>query len=731
MVPDELIKAHRSRALTPDRPVLRGTAQNPDAFFQAREACNGFYDKCPETVQQTMDDFAKLIGRSYHLFDYVGHPEAERVIVLMGSGAETAHETIDWMLAKGEKVGIVKVRLYRPFPIRQFIAALPKSVKSIAVLDRTKEAGSIGEPLYLDILAALREAKDAGYAPFAKDPSVIGGRYGLSSKEFTPACVKAVFDELAKSAPKVHFTVGIVDDVTHLSLPVDPEFDIEPVDVVRGVFFGLGSDGTVGANKNSIKIIGEETDNHAQGYFVYDSKKAGAITISHLRFGPRKIRSAYLIKRANFVACHQFNFLDKYDMTGYAVPGGVFLLNAPFDKDAIWDQLPREVQQDLIEKKLKFYVIDAIKVAKDTGMGGRINTIMQTCFFAVSGVLPREEAIARIKETIKKTYEKKGMEVVQKNYAAVDETLANMHEVKVPAKVTATSGRPSIVSDAAPDFVKRVSAVMIEQKGDLLPVSAFPPDGTWPTATSQWEKRNIALDIPVWDETICIQCNKCALVCPHAAIRAKVYEPSHLEQRQACELQVDRLQGSRVQGDEVHDPGRPRGLHRLHPLRGDLSCQGQVESEAQGARHEAPDAAPRAGGRELRLLPRTAGSRPDEGQDRQQGLAVPAAALRVLGRMRRMRRDALREAPDPALRRPGADRQRDRLLIDLRRQPAHDALRGRPATAAVRPGRTRSSRTTRSSPSASGWRSTRTQRLGARSSEGPGREARRRAGRDS
>ncbi len=528
MIPDELIKAHRGRALTPDRPVLRGTAQNPDAFFQAREACNGFYDKCPETVQQTMDDFAKLIGRSYHLFDYAGHPDAERVIVMMGSGAETAHETIDWMLAKGEKVGIVKVRLYRPFPIRQFIAALPKSVKSIAVLDRTKEAGAIGEPLYLDILAALREAKDAGYAPFTNDPAVIGGRYGLSSKEFTPACVKAVFDELAKSAPKVHFTVGIVDDVTHLSLPVDPEFDIEPVDVVRGVFFGLGSDGTVGANKNSIKIIGEETDNHAQGYFVYDSKKAGAITISHLRFGPRKIRSAYLIKRANFVACHQFNFLDKYDMTGYAVPGGVFLLNTPFDKDAIWDQLPREVQQDLIEKKLKFYVIDAIKVAKDTGMGGRINTIMQTCFFAVSGVLPREEAIARIKETIKKTYEKKGMEVVQKNYAAVDETLANMHEVKVPAKVTATRGRPSIVSDAAPDFVKRVSAVMIEQKGDLLPVSAFPPDGTWPTATSQWEKRNIALDIPVWDEAVCIQCNKCALVCPHAAIRAKVYEPSHV-----------------------------------------------------------------------------------------------------------------------------------------------------------------------------------------------------------
>jgi pyruvate-ferredoxin/flavodoxin oxidoreductase len=529
MIPDALVQAHRERALTPDHPVLRGTAQNPDVFFQAREACNGFYDRCPDLVQQTMDDFAGRIGRAYRLFDYVGHPEAERVVILMGSGAETAHETVDWMLGKGEKVGMVKVRLYRPFAVRQFIAALPKSVKSIAVLDRTKEPGALGEPLYVDVLAALREAKDAGLSLFAAEPRVVGGRYGLSSKEFTPACVKAVFDELAKPAPKPHFTVGIVDDVTHLSLPVDPEFDIEPADVVRGVFFGLGSDGTVGANKNSIKIIAEETENDGQGYFVYDSKKAGAITISHLRFGPRKIRSTYLIKRANFVACHQFSFLDKYDMTGYAVPGGIFLLNAPFGTHEIWNHLPREVQQDLIEKRLKFYVIDAVEVARKTGMGGRINTIMQTCFFAVSGVLPREEAVAKIKQTIKKTYEKKGMEVVQKNYAAVDETLANMHEVGVPAAVTATRGRPAIVSDAAPDFVKRVSAVIIEQKGDSLPVSAFPPDGTWPTATSQWEKRNIAIDIPVWDEKICIQDNKCVLICPHAAIRAKVYEPGLLD----------------------------------------------------------------------------------------------------------------------------------------------------------------------------------------------------------
>jgi len=529
MIPDALVQSHRERALTPDRPVLRGTAQNPDVFFQAREACNLFYDRCPEIVQQTMDDFARRIGRAYHLFDYVGHPAAERVVILMGSGAETAHETVEWMVAKGEKVGMVKVRLYRPFAIKQFIDALPKSVQSIAVLDRTKEPGAVCEPLHLDVLAALREAKDAGFSPFAADPRVIGGRYGLSSKEFTPGCVKAVFDELAKPAPKAHFTVGIVDDVTHLSLPVDPEFDIEPADVVRGVFFGLGSDGTVGANKNSIKIIAEETENDGQGYFVYDSKKAGAVTISHLRFGPRKIRSTYLIKRANFVACHQFSFLDRYDMTGYAVPGGIFLLNAPYGKDEIWDHLPREVQQDLIEKRLRFYVIDAVEVARKTGMGGRINTIMQTCFFAVSGVLPPAEAVAKIKETIKKTYEKKGMEVVQKNHAAVDETLANMHEVRVPAAVTATRGRPAIVSDAAPDFVKRVSAVIIEQKGDTLPVSAFTPDGTWPTATSQWEKRNIAIEIPVWDEMVCIQDNKCVLVCPHAAIRAKVYEPSLLD----------------------------------------------------------------------------------------------------------------------------------------------------------------------------------------------------------
>ncbi len=528
MMSDDQIKAHRERALTPDHPVLRGTAQNPDAFFQGREAINQFYTACPGHVQATFDAFAKIAGRQYKLFDYVGHPQAERVIVVMGSGAETVHELVDHMVAKGEKIGMVKVRLYRPFVIKDFIAALPKTTTAIAVLDRTKEPGAIGEPLYLDIIAALREAKDQGISTFTKDPIVVGGRFGLSSKEFTSAMAKAVYDNLSSSQPRNHFTVGIIDDVTHLSLPWDPEFHTEPSDVIRGVFFGLGADGTVGANKNSIKIIGEETPNYAQGYFVYDSKKAGTITISHLRFGPRPIRSTYLVTKANFVACHQYVFLDKYDVLSYAVPGGVFLLNAQFEPDKIWDELPREVQQQILDKKLQFYVIDAYDVAKRTGMGGRINTIMQTCFFAISGVLPREEAIEKIKETIRKTYGKKGDAVVQKNYQAVDATLASLYRVKVPEKITAKRSMPPIVSDKAPEFVKNVTAVMQANKGDTLPVSAFPIDGTWPTGTTKWEKRNIALEIPVWDPAICLQCNKCALVCPHATIRPKIYEAAQL-----------------------------------------------------------------------------------------------------------------------------------------------------------------------------------------------------------
>jgi pyruvate-ferredoxin/flavodoxin oxidoreductase len=528
MIGDELVAAHRERALTPDKPVLRGTAQNPDVFFQAREACNGYYLACPEVVEKAMARFAEQTGRAYNLFDYVGHPQAERVIVMMGSGAEVAHETVEHLVSRGEKVGVLKVRLFRPFSIRHFAQALPATVRAIAVLDRCKEPGSIGEPLYLDVVTAIREAREAGLSPLSVDPLVIGGRYGLSSKEFHPGHVKAVFDELVRrEGPRNHFTVGIVDDVTHTSIEVDSDFDIEADERVRSVFFGLGADGTVGANKNSIKIIGEETENDAQGYFVYDSKKSGAVTISHLRFGPGPIRSSYLIRKASFVACHQFGFLEKYDMLDYAVPGGTFLLNSPYPKDEVWRNLPRKVQEQVVEKKLKLYAIDAYKVAEETGMGSRINSIMQTCFFAISGVLPRDEAIAQIKKAIEKTYGKKGAEVVKRNFASVDATLENLHEIPVGQPTGTIRMRPT-VPEAAPDFVQRVQAVIIEGKGDLLPVSAFPVDGTWPTATAQWEKRAIALDIPVWDEKICIQCNKCAFVCPHAAIRAKVYAPDAL-----------------------------------------------------------------------------------------------------------------------------------------------------------------------------------------------------------
>jgi pyruvate-ferredoxin/flavodoxin oxidoreductase len=529
LIDDNLVREHRERALNPDRPFLRGTAQNPDTFFQNREAGNTFYQRCPAIVQEAMDRFAKQVGREYHLFDYVGHPEADRVIVLMGSGAEIAHEAIDWLNANGYKVGIVKVRLYRPFDIEAFVRALPKTTKFIAVLDRTKEPGAVGEPLHVDVISALREAKETGLSTFEKDPAVIGGRYGLSSKEFTPAMVKAVFDEMAKGQPKNHFTVGINDDVTYTSLDVDYTFDIEPDNVVRGVFFGLGADGTVGANKNSIKIIGEETDNFAQGYFVYDSKKSGAITISHLRFGPNLIRSSYQIRKANFVACHQFVFLDKYDVLSFAADKAVFLLNAPYEANEVWDHLPIEVQDQIIKKKLRLYAIDAYSVAQETGMGSRINTIMQTCFFAISGVLPRDEAIAKIKGAIKKTYGKKGDEIVRRNFEAVDKTLANLHEINVPEKVTATRHRPPTVPECAPDFVKNVTAVMMANRGDDLPVSAFPPDGTWPTGTVVWEKRNVALEVPIWDPAVCIQCCKCSMVCPHATIRAKVYDPELLK----------------------------------------------------------------------------------------------------------------------------------------------------------------------------------------------------------
>ena len=519
LLDDELIRAHRARALSPEHPVLRGSAQNPDVYFQMRETVNPYYTATPGIVQEIMDKFARITGRHYNLFDYSGHPEAERVVIIMGSGGETTEESVKYLAGKGEKVGALRVRLYRPFSVEHFIKALPKSVKFISVLDRTKEPGSCGEPLYLDVVTALVEGNRT-------DIKVIGGRYGLSSKEFTPAMVKATLEELNKPEPKNHFTVGINDDVAHTSLDVDTSFIIEPEDTVRCVFFGLGADGTVGANKNSIKIIGEETDNFAQGYFYYDSKKSGTVTISHLRFGPQPIRAPYLIEmnQATFVACHQFNFLERVDMLKYAKLGGTFLLNSMYGPDEIWDHLPVEVQKDIIEKKLKFYVINGYEVAEKTGMGGRMNTIMQTAFFAISGILPPESAIAEIKHAIEKTYGKRGEAVVKMNFDAVDATVQNLHEVKVPAEITSKITRRAAVPNEAPEFVRDVLGPIIGFDGDNIPVSAFPVDGTFPTGTTQWEKRNLALEIPVWETDLCIQCGKCVMVCPHAVIRHKVYD---------------------------------------------------------------------------------------------------------------------------------------------------------------------------------------------------------------
>ncbi|MEO8391513.1 MAG: pyruvate:ferredoxin (flavodoxin) oxidoreductase [Chloroflexota bacterium] len=521
MVTDEMVADYRSRALSPEHPVVRGTAHNPDTFFQARETVNPFYAACPKLVQQAMDKFAQITGRQYRLYEYYGDPEATRVVILMGSGCETVQETVDALNAQGEHVGVLKVRLYRPFDAKAFIEGLPITTERIAVLDRTKEPGSSGEPLYLDTVTAL-------YEEWSGCPKVVGGRYGLSSKEFTPAMVKAVFDNLAHELPKNHFTIGINDDVSHTSLSYDPEFSIEPEDTVRAIFYGLGSDGTVGANKNSIKIIGENTPNYAQGYFVIDSKKSGSMTISHLRFGPNPIRAPYLISKANFVACHQPGFLERYDVLREAAPDSVFLLNTIYDHIDAWDHLPQRVQEQLIAKRMRFFVIDASKVAKASGMGGRINTVMQVCFFAISGVLPRRDAVAAIKASIEKTYAKKGEEVVAMNLKAIDDTLRNLFEVRVPQRVTSVRPMLEPVPDSAPQFVRGVLGMMIAHEGDNLPVSALPVDGTYPSGTSKYEKRNLAEEIPVWDPDICIQCGKCALVCPHAVIRIKAVEPMML-----------------------------------------------------------------------------------------------------------------------------------------------------------------------------------------------------------
>jgi len=523
LVDDKYLIAFRKNALSPDRPFIRGTAQNPDVFFQAREACTPFHAAVPGIVQSVMDRFAVLTGRSYHLFDYYGAKDAERVIVLMGSGAEAAEEAVDALVRQGEKVGMVKVRMYRPFDSKAFLAALPATMKSMAILDRCKEPGGAGEPLYQDIMTLL--AENAAKLPFAATPVVIGGRYGLSSKEFTPAMVKGVFDELTKPAPKNHFTIGINDDVSHTSLDYDPEFSTEDPKTVRALFYGLGSDGTVGANKNSIKIIGTETPNYAQGYFVYDSKKSGSMTTSHLRFGPNPIRSTYLITRASFVACHNFSFLEKMNVLEAAMPGAVFLLNSAYSAAEVWDKLPRSTQEEMLRKKIEFYVIDGYKVAREAGMGSRINTIMQTCFFAISGVLPREEAIAQIKKSIQKTYGKRGEAVVQKNFAAVDHALSHLEKVELPSAASSTFDLTGAFSSKAPKFVHDVLGKIAEGKGDLLPVSAIPAGGAFPSGTAQWEKRNIAQFIPVWDKDLCIQCGKCVMVCPHAVIRAKIYSP--------------------------------------------------------------------------------------------------------------------------------------------------------------------------------------------------------------
>jgi pyruvate-ferredoxin/flavodoxin oxidoreductase len=526
MLDPDLIRAHRDRGLNPDKPFIRGTAQNPDVYFQGRETVNPFYARLPAIVQAAMDRFAALTGRQYHLFDYYGHPEAERVAVIIGSGGQTLRETVDYLQRQGEKVGVVLVRLCLPFAAEAFLAVLPKTVRSVAVLDRTKLPGSVGEPLYGDVVAILAEAWGNGV--LSSLPRIVGGRYGLSSKEFTPAMAKAVLDELKKETPKNHFTVGIKDDVSHTSLDYDPGFDIEPDEVVRALFIGLGADGTVGANKNSIKIIGESTPLHAQGYFVYDSKKSGSRTVSHVRFGPNPIQSPYLIRSAGFIGCHQFNFVEKMDVLEFAKPGATFLLDSPYGPDEVWDKLPRTLQREIIDKNIAFYVIDASKVARETGMGNRTNTIMQTCFFAISGVLPRDEAIAKIKESIKKTYGKKGEDVVQKNFVAVDQTLERLYRVQVPAEATSCLDIPPPVPARAPEFVRTVTAAMMAGTGDELPVSALPVDGTYPTGTTQWEKRNISAFVPQWEPDICIQCGNCSFVCPHSVIRSKFYSEALL-----------------------------------------------------------------------------------------------------------------------------------------------------------------------------------------------------------
>ena len=674
MVTPEMVAEVRARAMSPDHPILRGTAQNPDVFFQGRERANSYYQALPSIVQKSMDQFAKLTGRTYKIYDYIGAPDAERVMILMGSGAEDAHETVDWMLAKGEKVGLLKVRLFLPFDAEAFVKALPSTVKTLAVLDRTKESGSLGEPLYLNVVTALNETLVAGKSSLKVMPRVIGGRYGLSCKELTPAMIVGLFDHMKGKELKNHFTIGINDDLTHTSIPYDATLSIEPPAVKRALFFGLGADGTVGANKNTIKIIGENTDFATQGYFVYDSKKSGSMTTSHLRFGPKAIQSAYLINKADFVACHQPAFLTRYNMLKDLIPGGTFLLNIPFGPEAVWDHLPQKVQEQLISKKVKFYVIDAISVAKKAGMGGRINTIMQACYFALSGVLPREEAIASIKKSIVKTYKKKGDKIVQANLDAVDTTLANLHEVHFEGKKPGNIPFRKVVPDNAPDFVKNVLGKIIAGEGDDLPVSAMPADGTYPTATALFEKRDIALEIPVWNESLCIQCGKCVAVCPHAVIRPKVYEPSLLSQApEGFKTAVAKHRDWKGMNYTLQVSPEDCTGCGLCVEACPVKSKTEANVKAINMKSQAPLVAQESKNWDFFLGLARGGPLQDQpGHD--QPTAAPAATFRVFRRLRGMRRDRLREDGVPAIRGPHAGGQRDRVLLHLRRQPADDPL---------------------------------------------------------
>ena len=672
LVPEELAHAHRNRALSPERPFIRGTAQNPDVYFQARETVNPFYARVPDIVAHAMASLAERTGRELHVVDYTGHPEAERVLVVMGSGGETICETVAALNERGERVGVLQVRLYRPFPARELVEALPPSARKVAVLDRTKEPGSIGEPLFLDTVAAVTDSVGDGAREVM--PRIIGGRYGLSSKEFTPAMVAGIFTELALEQPRRRFTIGIDDDVSGTSLPFDPTLDLESPETVRAVFFGLGSDGTVGANKNTIKILGEEPGLHAQGYFVYDSKKSGSQTVSHLRFGPRPIRAPYLVRQASFVGCHQFGLLDQVDVLARAADGATLLLNCAREPDEVWDALSRPVQEQIIAKHVDLYAIDAGGIAQDVGLAGRTNIILQTCFFAVSGVLPRDRALARIKEAVAKTYGRRGAEVVERNQAAVDRAVDGLHRIEVPGRATATRELPPAVPADAPEFVRTVTAAMLAGRGDELPVSALPVDGTYPSGTTAYEKRNISELVAVWDDDLCIQCGNCSFVCPHSVIRSRYYDESNLDAApdgfRSAELDAVGLPDTRytlqvyvedctgcelcVQACPVVAPGDPdRKAINLAPREPLLAAERENIAFFEA-------------------LPATDRSRVDFGTVR--GTQFLEPLFEFSGACAGCGETPVPEASLAALRRSADGGERHRLLVDLRRQSADDSV---------------------------------------------------------